>query len=188
MGLLSKAAQRLGRSRLGALSRVGSLPFHETNNMPGLAAMTRRGVSPDIDPRLILGGGALAMAPTGAATAGALNAIRPYEEADDQRGAALYRAQRMNDEFQAGVDGMNQGGGGAPWNPGGGSGPSVPLPPVTDPRLRQAAIQEIISLGGASSPAQITEDDISRQALIIQQGLRFSGSGKEPLDAPRGPA
>lgn len=86
MGLLSKAARRLARSRLGHMSRVSSVPFHEPAPTllarPALNRVPMGGpmgaVESNVDPRLILGGGAAASFPIGALAGLGVTKYDPY--------------------------------------------------------------------------------------------------------------
>lgn len=82
MGLLSRAARQTGTITLADMDK--SL----------VNAAARRGIESSIDPRMIMAGGTVGMAPAGAATAAALEAFQPYE-AQAQREAFEQRRQRL---------------------------------------------------------------------------------------------
>lgn len=110
MALLSALARRLGRSRLAQLSRVSSLPFQDADAVPLLARRgASRGIESSIDPRAILGGGALGVAPTGALTAAALREYEPWEDQFQHENATFREAEAKQEELRRLLEAIRRG-------------------------------------------------------------------------------
>lgn len=100
MALLSALARRLGRTRMGALSRVSRLPLSEGPGPSRLSMMAPHTMDSSIDPRLIIGGGALAMAPMSTLMAKALREYEPWEDQFGRENEWYRDAEMKNQELR----------------------------------------------------------------------------------------
>jgi hypothetical protein len=99
LGALLKAARSpalrgLERSKLGDLSKVSRLPFVDEWRSFAPSRMES-----DIDPRLLIGAGALGMFPAAAGTALGIRAYRPHEEQAMREDAWLDEAEAKQGEI-----------------------------------------------------------------------------------------
>ena len=169
IGLGAVAAGRLRSGHTGPTLRdMARYP----NGIIDTAA--RGGIRSDIDPRLIMGAGAIASAPVAMVGADALS---------DQLGenANIDQAEARTGALRGAVRRMNDAPPDAPWNY---TQDAPSLLPEPTPEERRKAIERILSNARGITLADITEDDIRREADIIRRARMGLVTGRgEPGDA-----
>lgn len=90
---------------MGVLSALGRITLRDLDK--GLInAASRRGIESSVDPRLVLGGGAAAMFPVGAASAAALQEYKPWEAQMQRENQFVQDASRKTDAIRAVLQGL----------------------------------------------------------------------------------
>lgn len=82
------------------MSRVSSLPLSEGPGPSRLAMMAPHTMDSEIDPRVMLGGGALAMFPMSTLTAAALREYEPWEDQFGRESQWYGEAELSNEELR----------------------------------------------------------------------------------------